>query len=88
MTARRKLSRRLGILFAVLCVLGVVSSILLAFGIPPDQPPVDASAALASVLAELQFGVIAFLYLNSASRQPKPDVPPSAPTFRPTIKLP
>ncbi|WP_146215865.1 hypothetical protein [Cryobacterium arcticum] len=89
MTARRKLSRRLGVLFAWLFALGVIGSTFAALGIAPDAPTLDPHGIVVvnSIIGTLQFGAIAFLYLNSVHRLPRPESPRATPNFRPTSKL-
>ena len=67
MTAWPTLSRRLGILFAVLTAVGVVGVALLLAGVPGAVAPAQGGVAV-SVSSTLQFGVLAFLYLDSAIR--------------------
>ena len=88
MTARPTLSRRLGILFLVLTVWTAVGTILATIGVPSPGPMVaDGAAVVAGLIGVLEFGVIAALYLNSAVRLKRLDVPAKDPKFRPTIKL-
>ena len=90
MTARPTLSRRLGILFMVLAVLTAVSLVLTAFGVSGVRTTVgdDASGSLA-ILAVLEYGGFAYLYLNSAVRLKRLGVraPAKEPKFRPTVTL-
>jgi hypothetical protein len=88
MTARSTLSRSLGILFLVPALYGLVILVLGAFDVPALQPTMDAgSSALARLLAFLENGGFAFLYLNSAVRLKRLGVPPKEPKFRPTLRL-
>lgn len=96
MTARPTLSRRLGILFLILALVGLIDPMLRAFGVPPMQSTVDGGVlALTSILVVLENSGFAVLYLNSAVRlrrlgmppkEPK-SVPPIGPEFRPAIRL-
>ncbi|NEN05829.1 hypothetical protein G3T36_08080 [Diaminobutyricibacter tongyongensis] len=63
MTARPKLSRRLGIVFVVLTALSVIMLVvdLLRVGPGPFAPVNDAFSVIVS-------GILAYLYLNSAAR--------------------
>lgn len=67
MTAWPALSRRLGILFAVLAAFGVLVLLLAAAGVAVYQPTADGGVATL-VSGCVQFAVLAFLYLNSAIR--------------------
>ena len=67
MTAWPALSRRLGVLFTVLSVFGVLGFMLAAAGVAEYQPVVDGGVATL-VSGCVQFAVLAFLYLNSAIR--------------------
>ena len=91
MTARPTLSRRLGILFAVLAAGAVVVLILTAVGAYEPIPLTPTSETLAIyVLGALENGTFAYLYLNSAVRLKRMGVPPKAakrPEFPPTVKL-
>jgi len=94
MTARPTLSRRLGILFAVLAAGSVVVLILTAVGVYESLPQTPTSDLIAIyVTAALENGGFAYVYLNSAVRlqragvPPKAPKPPKPPKFRPTVKL-
>jgi uncharacterized membrane protein len=88
MTARPALSRRLGILFLVLSVLGAAGVVLEAMGIPEPLPTrSNPQTVVITVIGVLQFAAIAFLYLNSAVRLKRLGVPPKEPKFRSTVKL-
>lgn len=91
MTARPTLSRRLGILFAVICALGAVATVLTAAGVYARSPGVSVSqAAIGSAISVLEQAAFAFFYLNSAVRLKRvgvPPKPPKPPKFRPTVKL-
>ena len=70
MTARKKLSRRLGIWLTVFTVLLVGSFVLSFFH------PVRGSSHLDIIVSVLSCGIPAYLYLNSAAHltaEPKPD---------------
>jgi len=62
MTARPKLSRRLGILFAVLFALNLIGVVLGVVGVIEPTPPAVAIASL------LETGLFAYLYLGSAAK--------------------
>jgi hypothetical protein len=91
MTARARLSARLGLLFSLLTLLGLVVLFASVVGITgPITGPGGAEDVAASAIDILQTGTLAFLYLNSASRlrgMPAPTEPPIAPSFRPPRAL-
>lgn len=78
MTARRTLSRNLGVLFAVVTV-----SSLLGLVFELSGPTAPRTALVVSVFSVVEFGVLAFLYLNSAARLPRRGAQPTEPTFTP-----
>ena len=63
MTARPTLSRRLGIFLAVLTGLNVLATVLQLLGAIGSG-----STLIASIISVLECGLLAFLYLNSATR--------------------
>jgi hypothetical protein len=78
MTARPTLSRRLGILFAVLAALSVMTLLLRAAGVsaaPGSTGPFE------TVVVTIETGILAYLYLNSATRL-RSIPPPVEPSFR------
>ncbi|RXZ72279.1 hypothetical protein [Agromyces albus] len=92
MTARPTLSRRLGILFVVLSLLGAVSLVLEVTGVYAPLP-LTGDDMVASSRGIVELAIVAYLYLNSAvrlkrlgvpSKDPKP---PQGPHFRPPVKL-
>lgn len=93
MTARPTLSRRLGILFVVLPLLGAVSLVLEATGVYAPLPARTGADVFAYSSGSVQSGVVAYLYLNSAARLKRLGVPakdpkpPQKPNFRPPVKL-
>jgi uncharacterized SAM-binding protein YcdF (DUF218 family) len=91
MTARPTLSRRLGILFAVLAASVVVVLILTAVGAYETLPQTPTGETIAIYVTNaLENAAFAYLYLNSAVRLKRMGVPPKAakpPKFRPTVKL-
>jgi hypothetical protein len=93
MTARPTLSRRLGILFVVLSLLGAVSLVLEATGIYAPLPALTGDDVVVYARVILEYAVIAYLYLNSAARLKRLGVPakdpkpPQEPKFRPPVKL-
>ena len=91
MTARPPLSRRLGILFAVLGAGSMLVLILTAIGAYEPLPETPTSETLVIyVIGALENGTFAYLYLNSAVRLKRMGVPPRAakqPKFPPTVKL-
>ncbi|MDR6904857.1 hypothetical protein J2X63_000543 [Agromyces sp. 3263] len=87
MTAWPALSRRLGILFAVLTVFGVLGLVLAAAGVDAYQAMGDGGATI-FVSSALQFAVLAFLYLNSAVRMKHLGITKPRPLrLKPTMKL-
>ncbi|MFF2388376.1 hypothetical protein [Agromyces sp. NPDC058104] len=82
MTARPTLSRRLGILFAILLALDLLGSALAAAGLYDS----GALPLVVSIVSVVETGLIAFLYLNSAVRLRRAGVgstEPVRPTFKP-----
>ncbi|KRE29062.1 hypothetical protein [Agromyces sp. Soil535] len=86
MTARPKLSWRLGILFLVLSVGSATRLVLLAIGAWPVGPT-GADGDILGIAVLVEYGLIAFLYLNSAIRLRRLGVPPPEPKFRPTVRI-
>ena len=87
MTAWPTLSRRLGILFAVLAACGVLGLVLAAAGVAAYQPTVEGGIATI-VSGTVQVVVLAFLYLNSAIRMSRLGVAkPERLRFTGTTKL-
>lgn len=91
MTARARLSARLGFLFSLITLIGLV---LLFAGVVGGAEPITAPNAVEDVAAStidiVQSGILAYLYLNSAARLrgvPAPPEPPTAPSFRPPRAL-
>ena len=88
MTARPTLSRRLGVFFVVGSALGVIGLVLEAIDVPAfRRTGVDGLTTAESILVVLEYGVIAYFYLNSAVRLKRLGVPAQEPKFRPTVKL-
>jgi len=78
MTAWSKLSRRLGVLFAIFAVVGLANAVLVGVGIAPNSVK---STPYEYVINVGFFVTLAYLYLNSATRlkragiqRPEPDV--------------
>jgi hypothetical protein len=87
MTAWPVLSRRLGILFAVLVALGVLALVLAAVGVPEYQS-VGADWIASAISGCVQFAVLAYLYLNSAVRMKRLGIAKPRPLrLKPTITL-
>lgn len=78
MTARPKLSRNLGVLFAV-----VTASVILGLALELAGVTEPALNPVASVFGLIEFAALAFLYLNSAVRLRQRGIQPTEPTFRP-----
>jgi hypothetical protein len=87
MTARPTLSRRLGILFVVLFLVGVVGIIFTAIGVDGYRESAGGVDLTTSVFSALESALIAYLYLNSAARLKRLGVPPPEPKFRPVKYL-
>jgi hypothetical protein len=87
MTARPRLSKRLGIFFTIAGVWGLPLIVFDAIGVdPPGRGPIP--DLFLSIDYVLFMGVLAFLYLNSAVRLKRAGVLPLEPVFRPKkIKL-
>jgi len=79
MTARSKLSRRLGYLFAALKMVNVLSVVLAFTG----MFEVTAPSMIVSIISVLECGVLAYLYLNSAVRLRRRGEAPIEPNFKP-----
>ena len=78
MTARPKLSRNLGLLLAVVAAASSLGMVLeLAGVVEPRSTPV------VSAVTMIEFGVLAYLYLNSAVRLRRNGLVPTEPTFNP-----
>lgn len=81
MTARPKLSRNLGLVFAVATAYSLLGLTLQLAGI--SEPTASTVAVIFTVI---EFGALAFLYLNSAVRLRRAGVgstEPARPTFKP-----
>ena len=78
MTARPTLSRRLGILFAVLAALSVMTLLLRAAGVSAAP---GSTGTFETVVVTIETGILAYLYLNSATRL-RSIPPPVEPSFR------
>lgn len=87
MTARRTLSRVVGII-AVVSVLSTVAVFIgAAIGSEPSIRALDRITLQDGVVSTIFAAVLAFLYLNSAARLPKPSRRTRAPKFKPRMKL-
>lgn len=72
MTARRRLSRVIGSLAAVALVASVVTLVGAALGWESAVRSVERLTLGESIISALFYAIVAFLYLNSAARLPKP----------------
>ncbi|MFF2272849.1 hypothetical protein ACFVTX_11280 [Agromyces sp. NPDC058136] len=82
MTARPTLSRNLGLLLAVVTASSFLGMVLeLAGVVEPRSTPV------VSAVTMIEFGVLAYLYLNSAARLRRTEGAATTPTFQPSRDL-
>ena len=88
MTARPRLSERLGAVFVILTAVSAIGTIVAAARVPLGRPGADDATGVADwVIATLLYGVLAYLYINSTVRLRRLGVPPAEPKFRPTIRV-
>jgi len=78
MTARAKLSRRLGYLFFALTLVNLLSVVLVTTGVV-----LESTSLAVAIVGALECGALAFLYLNSAIRLRRRREAPTEPTFKP-----
>ncbi len=72
MTARRRLSRVIGSLATIASVASVVTLVGVALGWESAVRSVERLTLSESIISALFYATVAFLYLNSAARLPKP----------------